>query len=138
MLEQPNFPLAATALFIAGLCSGCAATSTEKTTTADMTQVQTKIGFAIGRETGSFSIIDQRAAEAPGGYNRTDYAVSTTEGTKYNCYILEPSGFGKVMSFGMTSGTDAVCSMMNAGSVTGTATQTNPACNSLLKAAGKC
>ncbi len=125
-------------ILIASLLSGCAATSAGKAPSTDLTKVQTKIGFAIGRETASFKITNQHDSEAPGGYNRTDYTVITNEGTKYNCYILEPSKFGKFMTWGMGTGADAVCSAISSGAPSGTATHTNSSCNSLLHAAGKC
>lgn len=132
MLNSSNYPV----LFIltASLLTGCASTKSEKASSTGLNQAQTKIGFAIGRETGSFKISSQRESEAPGGSNRTDYEVMTSEGTKYNCYIMEPSSFGKFMSWGMASGSDAVCSAISSGAIP----QPSTNCNSLLKAAGKC
>ena len=132
MFSSSKYPILL--LLIVGLQSGCAATSTGKKPSTDLTNAQTKIGFAIGRTTDSFNITSQYESEAPGGSNRTNYEVTTNEGTKYSCYILEPSSFGKFMSWGMASGSDAVCSAISSGATQ----QTSPNCNSLLKAAGKC
>ncbi|MDR7119680.1 hypothetical protein [Rheinheimera soli] len=123
-------------LLLATAASGCATMSGNKAVTATPEdKAQQKIAFAIGREVGSFTITNQREGEAPGGSVRTEYAISTKEGTRYNCYIYESSGFGKVMSFGMSSGSDAVCSVLEAG---GTEQKSGTVCNTLLKAAGKC
>ncbi len=128
-------------LLLATATVGCAAVSGDKAVTAAAAdKAQQKIAFAIGREVGSFTITNQREGEAPGGSVKTEYAIETSEGAKYNCYIYEPSGFGKVMSWGMSSGSDAVCSALEAGTgLSDAAAQKNGmACNSLLKAAGKC
>lgn len=132
MLNSSKCPILL--ILIVGLQSGCAATSTGKALSTDLTKAQTKIGFAIGRATESFNITSQHESEAPGGSNRTDYEVMTSEGTKYSCYILEPSSFGKFMSLGTASGSDAVCSAIRSG----VPSQTSSNCNSLLQAAGKC
>jgi hypothetical protein len=128
-------------LLLASTVAACASPAGGNSATApDTAKAEKKIGFAIGQEPGSFTITSQREAEAPGGTVRTDYAVSTRQGAKYSCYIMEPSRFGKVMSWGMASGSDAVCNEMSgAGKAdSGTAKQSKPVCNDLLRAAGKC
>ena len=93
--------------------------------------------MAIGQEVGTFSIASQQAIESPGAMNATQYTVKTKAGKTFKCDIYEPSGFGKVMSFGMISGTSALCTDFTAGSKD--QGKTNQAsCNALLKAAGKC
>lgn len=104
---------------------------------ADKNRVAKKLAFAIGREVGDFTITAQQEAEAPGGYNRTDYKLKTNDGANYQCYILEPSGFGKVMTWGMASGTDAVCNEIS-GSAKNSDKPLNKNCNDLQRAAKKC
>lgn len=125
-------------LIFASSLGGCAATSADKSAVTDVAQVKSKIGFAIGRETNAFKITSQKESEAPGGSNRFDYSVETSDGVKYSCYIFEPSSFGKFMSWGMATGSEAVCNSISSGAPTSNAPQTNPNCNSLLHAAGKC
>ncbi len=100
-------------------------------------KAEKKIAIALGQEPGSITITSQSEGEAPGGSVRTDYVVSTSKGSKYACYIMEPSGFGKVMSWGMLSGSDAVCNEMAAGSRP-VAKSNKAGCNDLMRAAGKC
>jgi hypothetical protein len=100
--------------------AGCAATINQD-------GVEQRTSMAIGRPVGSFTIANQ--AEGTGG--RLDYSVKTKEGATYKCYMYSATAFQKVMSFGQTPHSDAVCSAMGAG--------TPPAaCNALNKAAGKC
>ena len=136
MVKSPNHPIFL--FLIAGLLSCCATTLAGKDPSTDVAKVKSKIGFAIGRETDAFNITSQQGSEAPGGSNRTDYSILTNDGVKYSCYILEPSGFGKFMSWGMATGSEAVCSSISSGGSTSTASQAKPNCNSLLHAAGKC
>ena len=104
---------------------------------ADNGKAEKKISMAIGQEVGEFSITDQQKAEAPTGFDGTQYTVKTKAGKTYKCEILEPSGFGKVMSWGMASGASAMCTDFTQGSAD--RGKTNKAsCNALLKAAGKC
>lgn len=123
---------------------GCATTKNNSKTSdakpsaeADMNRAAKKIAFAIGREVGDFTVTTQQEGEAPGGYKRTDYKLKTNDGTNYQCYILEPSGLGKVMTWGMASGTDAVCSEVS-GSSNNSGNPINKNCNDLLRAAKKC
>lgn len=104
---------------------------------ADKNRAAKKLAFAIGREVGDFTITAQQAGEAPGGYNRTDYKLKTKDGANYQCYILEPSGLGKVMTWGMASGTNAVCNEISSGS-NNSGKPVNKNCNDLLRAAKKC
>jgi hypothetical protein len=105
---------------------------------ADNSKAEKKISMAIGQEVGGFTITDQqKAAESPTGFDGTQYTVKTKAGKTYKCEILEPSGFGKVISWGMASGASAMCTDFTQGSAD--RGKTNKAsCNALLKAAGKC
>lgn len=129
-------------LSLSGAFYGCAsggASSTGSTSAASDAgnKAEQKISMAIGQEVGTFSIASQQAIESPGAMNATQYTVKTKAGKTFKCDIFEPSGFGKVMSFGMISGTNAVCTDFTAGSAD--QGKTNKAsCNALLKAAGKC
>lgn len=132
------FLLAAVAL------TGCATTKNNSATAdakpsaeAEKNRAAKKLAFAIGREVGDFTITAQQEGEAPGGYNRTDYKLKTNDGANYQCYILEPSGLGKVMTWGMASGTDAVCNEIS-GSTKNSGKPLDKNCNDLLRAANKC
>ena len=104
---------------------------------ADNSKAEKKISMAIGQEVGGFSITEQQKTDAPAGYDGTQYTVKTKAGKTFKCDILEPSGFGKAISFGMTSGVNAMCTDFTKGSAD--QGKTNKAsCNALLKAAGKC
>lgn len=110
----------------------------EKSSSADNTQAKQKISFAIGREVSDFSILKQEdTGSAPVGFNETLYTVRTRDAHTYKCSIMEPSGFGRVMTFGMGSGAGAMCTDFTKGSKQ--QGKTNAAsCNPLLRAAGKC
>lgn len=96
-----------------------------------------KISMAIGEEPSGFTIASQQQVEAPTGYNGTQYTVKTKSGKTYKCEILEPSGLGKAMTWGMASGASAMCTDFTPGSKD--KGKTNKAnCNDLLRAAGKC
>lgn len=96
-----------------------------------------KISTAIGEEIGDFTVAAQEATDAPTGYKGTQYTVMTNGGKKFKCDILEPSKLGKIATWGMGSGADAMCTDFTKGS--GDKGKTNAAsCNQLLKAAGKC
>ena len=96
-----------------------------------------KISMAIGEEPANFSIAARAAAEAPTGYNGTQYTVNTRDGKTFKCEIFEPSGVGKLFTFGMASGASALCTDFTSGSKD--KGKTNKAsCNDLLRAAGKC
>lgn len=144
-----RYVLAPTILFSL-ILSGCAtnsnnaspasstSTSAEtKTSSIDTSQAQKKISMAIGQEIGEFTITSQMKVDAPAGYDGTQYSVKTNTGKSYKCEILEMSGFGKVMSWGMGTGASAMCTDFTKGSAD--AGKTNKAsCNALLKAAGRC
>jgi uncharacterized protein affecting Mg2+/Co2+ transport len=96
-----------------------------------------KISKAIGEEIGDFTVTAQEAADAPTGYKGTQYTVMTNGGKKFKCEILEPSKLGKIATWGMGSGADAMCTDFTKGS--SEKGKTNSAsCNQLLRAAGKC
>jgi hypothetical protein len=109
--------LAAAALNLAG----CAAT-------IDPGGVEQRTASAIGRPAGSFTITNQ--IEGTGG--RLDYNVTTKDGAGFKCYLYSATAFQRVMSFGQTPHSDAVCSAMGAG------TPAPAACNALNRAAGRC
>jgi len=115
-------------------------TNTNTTATAsreDNSKAEKKISMAIGEEVTSFTITDQQKVDAPAGFDGTQYSVKTKAGKTFKCEILEPSGFGKAISFGMSSGAGAMCTDFTKGSKE--QGKTNQAsCNALLKAAGKC
>lgn len=103
----------------------------------DNSKAARKISQAIGEETSDFTIASQQQVEAPAGYDGTQYTVKNKAGKTYKCEILEPSGFGKAISWGMASGAGAMCTDFTKGSKD--KGKTNKAsCNALLQAAGKC
>ncbi len=111
---------------------------TEKKDTAeDNDRAAKKISMAISEEVGDFTVISQQSIEAPGGYNGTQYTVKTKAGKTYKCEIMEPSGFGKVMTWGMASGAGAMCTDFTKGSKD-KGKMNKASCNALLQAAGKC
>ncbi len=68
-----------------------------------------KISKSIGEEIGDFTVTAQEAVDGPTGYKATQYTVMTNGGTKFKCEILEPSKLGKIVTWGMGSGADAMC-----------------------------
>jgi hypothetical protein len=124
-------------LALAAMFAGCA-TGTSSSAPADAgNKAEQKISMSIGQEVGTFSIASQQKIESPGGTDATQYTVKTKAGKTFKCDIFEPSGFGKAMSFGMSSGSSAMCTDFTVGSAD--QGKTNKAsCNALLKAAGKC
>lgn len=123
------------------LLSGCATTANNTSTSSSSAEgsgkAEKKISMAIGREIGNFKITSSGATEAPAGYNGMQYTVKTDDGATFKCEILEPSGLGKAMTWGMASGADAMCTDFTQGS--NDIGKTNKAsCNALLQAAGKC
>lgn len=135
---------------LSGIFQGCATTaaspsaSSESSSKAeskpageDNSRAVKKISMAIGEEPSGFTIASQQSVEAPTGYNGTQYTVKTKSGKTYKCEILEPSGLGKAMTWGMASGASAMCTDFTPGSKD--KGKTNKAsCNDLLRAAGKC
>lgn len=137
MKLNPRLPLFL--LFpLSGVFYGCASSTSSSAPPADSgIKAEQKISMAIGQEVGTFSIASQQRIESPGGTDATQYTVKTKAGKTFKCDIFEPSGFGKVMSWGMASGSSAMCTDFTAGSAD--QGKTNKAsCNALLKAAGKC
>lgn len=109
----------------------------KKASSEDSGKSAKKISMSIGEEVGDFTITNQQRIEAPAGYDGTQYTVRTKAGKAYKCEILEPSGFGKAISWGMASGASAMCTDFTKGSKD--KGKTNKAsCNALLQAAGKC
>lgn len=129
-------------LSLSGAFYGCASGSASSTGSAPAAsdtggKAEQKISMAIGQEVGTFTIASQQKIESPGGTQATQYTVRTRGGKTFKCDIFEPSGFGKVMSWGMASGSSATCTDFTAGSAD--QGKTNKAsCNALLKAAAKC
>jgi hypothetical protein len=117
--------------------SGAKANTEIKTPSQDNSTAQKKISMAIGQEIAEFTITSQQKIDAPAGYDGTQYSVKTNTGKSYKCEILEMSGFGKAMTWGMGTGASAMCTDFTKGSAD--AGKTNKAsCNALLKAAGRC
>ncbi len=123
---------------LSGVFYGCATNASNTSASNEASsKAEKKISMAIGQEVGEFTITDQQKTDAPGGYDGTQYTVKTNAGKMFKCEILEPSGFGKVMTFGMSSGAGAMCTDFTKGSKD--KGKTNKAsCNALLQAAGKC
>jgi hypothetical protein len=107
---------------------GCAAT-------IDQSGLEERTASAVGRPVGAFTIADR--SEETGG--RINYTVKTRDGSTFKCYLYSATSFQKVMSFGQTPNSDAICSAMGRGGApSGAATKPASTCNALLKAAGKC
>lgn len=135
---------------LSGIFQGCTTTAASpsassessskaesKPASEDNSRAVKKISMAIGEEPSGFTIASQQSVEAPTGYNGTQYTVKTKSGKTYKCEILEPSGLGKAMTWGMASGASAMCTDFTPGSKD--KGKTNKAsCNDLLRAAGKC
>ncbi len=68
-----------------------------------------KISMGIGEEIGAFTVTHQTRVDAATGYHGTEYTVLTTSGSTFKCQIMEPSRVGKIATFGMASGADALC-----------------------------
>ncbi len=117
--------------------SGAAAGAEAGTSVVVDEKAMKKISKSIGEEIGDFRVTKQEEVEAPTGYNGVQYTVQTNSGSKYKCEILEPSKLGKIATWGMGSGADAMCTDFTKGSQD--KGKTNQAsCNALLRAAGKC
>lgn len=129
---MPQKLLTATLLL---MLAGCA--TTNNTSPQGNNKAESKISMAIGREIGNFKITNSQATEAPAGYNGMQYTVKTNDGATFKCEILEPSGLGKVATWGMASGADAMCTDFTKGS-SDIGKTNNASCNALLRAAGKC
>lgn len=100
-------------------------------------KVAKKISMAIGEETDRFMVTRQEDVESSVGMKGTEYTVRTDGGKTYKCQVLEPSKLGKLVTFGMVGGADALCTDFTKGSRDhGKTNQAN--CNALLRAAHKC
>lgn len=108
---------------LAGGLASCAAT-------IDQDGLAQRTASAVGRPVGSFTISD--TSEEVGG--RINYTVRTRDGATYRCYLYGATTFQRVMTFGQTPHSDAICSAMGRGA----ATPPPSTCSALLKAAGKC
>lgn len=91
--------------FVASLAAltatGCAAV-------IDQSTIEQRTASAIGRPAGSFTISNQ--VEGTGG--RIDYRVKAKDGAEFQCYLYSATAFQRVMSFGQTPHSDAICSGM--------------------------
>lgn len=127
--KKPNGPFRGTAVALLTLAlGGCAAT-------IDQDGLEQRTSSAVGRPVGAFTISDR--SEETGG--RINYTVKTRDGSTFKCYLYSATGFQKVMSFGQTPNSDAICSAMGRGGASsGGGSKTAATCNALLKAAGKC
>jgi hypothetical protein len=94
--------------------------------------LEQRTSTAIGRQVGGFTIENKR--EETGG--RINYTAKTKDGATYQCYMYSATGFQKVMSFGQTPHSDAVCTQIGGKSAAPAANA--PSCNALNKAAGRC
>lgn len=119
------------------ILAGCASSSSNTASNANSSKAQQKISMAIGQEIDQFKIASQVKIDAPAGYDGTQYSVKTSAGKTYKCDILEASGFGKVITFGTSTGASAMCTDFTKGSVDA-GTTNKASCNALLKAAGRC
>ena len=113
------------------------ATPQQATSTALSDKTAKKISKAIGEEIEDFTVTGQQEIEAPTGFKGTEYTVATGGGKKFKCEILEPSKAGKILTWGIGSGGDAMCTDFTKGSKNKGKTN-SASCNALLRAAGKC
>lgn len=120
------------------LLGGCAATITQE-------GLEQRTAQALGRSVGQFTISDR--SEETGG--RINYQVTTRDGAAFTCYLYGATSFQKVMSFGQTPHSDAICTAKvgaparygapapaAAGGQPGV--RAGESCNALLRAAGRC
>ncbi|MDB5891488.1 MAG: hypothetical protein JWP47_2319 [Polaromonas sp.] len=98
---MPPTPQRAAAAMLIRVGTGCAATIGQD-------GLAQRTSVAIGRELGSFTIADQR----PDTGGCIDYSVKTNDGLQYQCYLYSATGFQRVMSFGNTPHSDAICTRM--------------------------
>lgn len=100
--------------------AGCASTVIK----AD--HIKQKTAYALGVEPNSFTVADR----VDDGL-QTRYSVKTNDGRRFNCYVEGSFSFGTGSVV-----TDAICSPI--GKSANNANTAGPACNALLKAAGRC
>lgn len=87
--------------------------------------IEKNTAFALGLEKGDFTVSNRQDSGL-----KSTYSVATKAGKKYNCYVEGTvSVVGRVVS-------DAIC--VELGKAGTPAKGTDPSCNALLKAAGKC
>lgn len=112
-----------TAVCGTALIAGCASAVVKED------HLQQKTAFALGLEPNSFTVADR----VDDGL-QTRYSVKTNDGRRFNCYVEGSFSFGTGRVV-----TDAVCSQIGRpANNSGNAGAAGPACNALLKAAGKC
>lgn len=119
------------------LLTGCASTMSQE-------DLESRTAQAVGRSVGQFTITDR--SEDTGG--RVNYTVNVRNGGTYRCYLYGATAFQKVMSFGQTPHSDAVCNAMAGGESRGGSKSPSATsdrgrssggeCNALMKAAGRC
>lgn len=100
--------------------AGCASTVVKED------HLQQKTAFALGLQANSFTVADR----VDDGL-QTRYSVRTNDGRRFNCYVEGSFSFGTGRVV-----TDAICSQI--GKPANNTSTAGPACNALLKAAGKC
>lgn len=109
---------------MAALTAGCASV------TVDNNSIEDRTAFALGLDKSAFTVS-----------NRVDdgvvsrYSVTTRAGKKYNCYV------GGGLSILGRQVSDAICNEALGGGASAAppaAGASAPACNALLKAAGRC
>lgn len=118
-----------TALILAGMLAGCAAQVVKDD------HLKQKTAFALGLEPKDFTVSDR----VDDGV-QTRYNVRTHDGRSYSCYVAGAFSLG---TGGIVS--DALCSQLGGGKTApptakgkAAAPAAGPACNDLLRAAGRC
>lgn len=113
-----SFPLVAAAVLVGG-CASVAVTDDA---------IQRNTAVTLGVDSGALTISDRENDGV-----KTTYVAKTANGKTYNCYVTGTvSVVGRVVS-------DAVCTELGkAAPSKAPQTGKSPACNALLKAAGKC
>lgn len=111
-----------TIVVVCGVLAGCASMAVTEDSLVQRTS------FALGVPSDQFTISNRVDSGA-----RTDYDVHTQAGKDYACYVTGTmSVTGRVVS-------DAVCKARQAtAQASQPAGESDPQCNDLLKAAGKC
>jgi hypothetical protein len=119
-MKQTKLAICAITLTLAG----CALVQTNKLSDEVITQ---RTGFTLGLDKSEFTISNR---QEPNKSSEVYYLVTTKSGRKFNCYVA--AGFTSIVTPN-SDASDAVCSEI--GKSGGAAA---PACNALLKKAGKC
>lgn len=68
-----------------------------------------KLSMGVGEETEDFTVVKAEDAESSAGMKSVIYTVQTRGGQKYKCQIFEQSKFGRIVTWGMGSGSSATC-----------------------------